>query len=527
MALVVGINQYSFLKDPSTGKYQHLKTPASDAEAIAQLLETCGNFRVQRLPVSNIDGKLQVDPNKTVKAEELEKAIASLFDPESGRTPETALLFFAGHGFRKPLGRLTQGFLATSDASPTRNQWGMSLRDLRDILQASSVRQQIIWLDCCFSGELLNFNETDLGGQGSGCDRFFIAASLDYEVAYQQLDGENGVLTGILLKGLDPYQFPEYEWITDRTLAVAVERHLKAYYAKAKIPQTPLISNHGQPIELLQKRGIAQSGAKNEEADKKVEGGNPQLLFDLLLQMDFKQQVRLVEDALEKHRTAAFLVHGEPGCGQEILVTRLFRIKPTWRNNSPIKNDVTNNGAYRSTERLWKQLARSFLLPLDARGEQIIDKICDRWQTQDVILIFDKVDCMPPNILSSWLNEFWEPLVERGKHNPPQKKTHLLMFLVDNCGSVCKTNIVMAQQFDEPEYPRIPLQLPPISSFPADVLKDWLRDMRGVRDLQIPADLTYQMLLEKSEDGIPEFVYEEICCHCGHDWEGGLAKWLI
>jgi uncharacterized caspase-like protein len=56
----------------------------------------------------------------------------------------------------------------------------MSLRDVREILQASSVRQQIIWLDCCFSGELLNFKDTDLGGQGSGCDRFLIAASRDY-----------------------------------------------------------------------------------------------------------------------------------------------------------------------------------------------------------------------------------------------------------------------------------------------------------------------------------------------------------
>ena len=176
---------------------------------------------------------------------------------------------------------------------------------------------------------------------------------------------------------------------------------------------------------------------------------------------------------------------------------------------------------------MWRQLARSFSLPLDAQGEQIIDKICERWQTQDVIFIFEKVDCMPPNILSSWLNQFWEPLVERGKDNPPQKETHLLMFLIDNYGSVCKTNIVMAQQFDEPEYPRIPLQLPPISSFPPEVLKDWLRDMRGVRDLQIPAKLTYQMLLEKSDNGIPQFVYEEICRHCGHDWEGGLAKWLI
>jgi LuxR family glucitol operon transcriptional activator len=38
-ALVVGINQYPFLKDTPTSKAKHLKTPAGDAEAIAQLLE--------------------------------------------------------------------------------------------------------------------------------------------------------------------------------------------------------------------------------------------------------------------------------------------------------------------------------------------------------------------------------------------------------------------------------------------------------------------------------------------------------
>lgn len=34
-ALVVGINQYPFLKDTPTSKAKHLKTPASDAEVIA------------------------------------------------------------------------------------------------------------------------------------------------------------------------------------------------------------------------------------------------------------------------------------------------------------------------------------------------------------------------------------------------------------------------------------------------------------------------------------------------------------
>lgn len=49
----------------------------------------------------------------------------------------------------------------------------------------------------------------------------------------------------------------------------------------------------------------------------------------------------------------------------------------------------------------------------------------------------------------------------------------------------------------------------------------------AIESMQIPAGLTSELLFEKSENGIPEFVYEEICDFCGHSWEGGLAKWLI
>jgi hypothetical protein len=257
-ALVVGINKYPSLKETSSSPAKHLKTPAGDAEEIAQLLETYGDFRVKRLPESNIDGRLQVDPNKMVRAEELEKAIANLFRPKSGRAPETALLFFAGHGLRNTKGEKPEGYLATSDANPRRDIWGVPLQWLRQLLQESPVRQQIIWLDCCFSGELLNFRETELGEQWLGRDRetshkdrFFLAASRDYEVAYQQLDGEHGVLSGAILKGLDPYQDPGYEWITNSTLAGTVEREIE----RAKIPQSPLIVNYGEKIYVIQKKG--------------------------------------------------------------------------------------------------------------------------------------------------------------------------------------------------------------------------------------------------------------------------------
>jgi hypothetical protein len=79
--------------------------------------------------LSKIDGKLQVDPNKLIAVDELLYEITKLFIPADGR--ETALLFFAGHGLTKPLGRLKQILLATSDANPRSRKWnGLLLRDL-------------------------------------------------------------------------------------------------------------------------------------------------------------------------------------------------------------------------------------------------------------------------------------------------------------------------------------------------------------------------------------------------------------
>ena len=99
-ALVVGINQYPFLKDTPTSKAKHLTTPAGDAEAIAQLLEADGNFQqVQRLPRREINGEIQVDLNGRVSLEELSQEINKLFFGDNNR--DTALLFFAGHGLQQ------------------------------------------------------------------------------------------------------------------------------------------------------------------------------------------------------------------------------------------------------------------------------------------------------------------------------------------------------------------------------------------------------------------------------------------
>lgn len=225
-ALVVGINQYPSLKDELTRKAKHLTTPAGDAEVVAQLLERYGEFKVQRLPSVNQDDKLVVNPRQGVKLEELKKAINDLFCPQTGQIPETAVLFFAGHGRRESGHGETEGYLVTSDARPTQDLWGLSLKWLRQVLDESPVRQQIIWLDCCHSGELFNFVQEDLVEYQTGRDRCFIAASRDFQVAYAQAQGEHGVLSGALIKGLDP-TLQNNKWITNYSLVHFVEEALK------------------------------------------------------------------------------------------------------------------------------------------------------------------------------------------------------------------------------------------------------------------------------------------------------------
>ena len=91
-ALVVGINTYNY------ERLNNLTAPAQDAEAVAQLLEKHGDFKVTRLPAvkDKPNDTIKVGKKTKVTLTQLEEAIVQLFKPE-GKAPDTALLYFSGH----------------------------------------------------------------------------------------------------------------------------------------------------------------------------------------------------------------------------------------------------------------------------------------------------------------------------------------------------------------------------------------------------------------------------------------------
>ena len=241
-ALVVGINSYPLLS-LALSRDANLTTPATDAEAIAQLLEKYGQFHVTRLPEIYLEGERQVDSQGEVITEQLEAAIANLFTPpDKISLPDTALLFFAGHGQRyQHPGEIFEGYLATSEASPYKH--GLSMRWLQDLLKKSPVRQQIVWLDCCHSGELVNFEDEEFFVKGQAQDRCLIAASRSFEVAYEEWGGKHGILGGALLEALNPEQ-EEKSWVTNYTLVDSITEKLRTS------AQRPVFRNWGGEILL-------------------------------------------------------------------------------------------------------------------------------------------------------------------------------------------------------------------------------------------------------------------------------------
>ncbi|MCG8364247.1 MAG: caspase family protein, partial [Pseudanabaenales cyanobacterium] len=168
------------------------------------------------------------------------------FKPKGKNIPQTAVFYFSGHGFQRHAG-IREGYLATSDTDPSKGSFGLSLFWLRRLLQESPIRQRIVWLDCCHSGELLNFLEADPGAR-EGTDRLFMAASREYEPAYESLDSPHSVFTQALVSGLNPYKV-EGGIVNNHAIMDWVSQQLKGEI------QQPLFESSGSEIILTRAAG--------------------------------------------------------------------------------------------------------------------------------------------------------------------------------------------------------------------------------------------------------------------------------
>ena len=249
---------------------------------------------------------------------------------------------------------------------------------------------------------------------------------------------------------------------------------------------------------------------------------NNSQLFQSIIDIDFSEQEDTVREAIKcqksHKRTGAFLIHGyDKNCGQKALLTRLLRKLPELSNGRKIQRDLTWMS---DISELWEKISSEFF-GSNTTDEQVINAILQCLETQNLIFIFSGLHRTFTGFLPDLIKKFWWPIVEKATH----QKTYLLMFLVDDKGIVCKSGVSLTWKFENSKYPKDPLCLPETGKFSYYQLEIWKNSV--VRKNMVPKSISVDELLQKSEAGVPELVYRQICDYCGLSWEGGLAKWLI
>lgn len=263
------------------------------------------------------------------------------------------------------------------------------------------------------------------------------------------------------------------------------------------------------------------------EEEERVQVSNK--LYEAILRLDYQEQVNLFRQFVDTQRLGAFLIHGQPEHGQRWLLNRLLRQIPNRTTAKVIQIDLNRKTLDTEINALWRQLSGRVGLMSSCSSSEITQQVYRWWQTQNVILIFDNIDCMPEIYLNEFIRKFWLTLVNTNRDTAQKTKFLLLMFLIDYSGRVDTWNIPFAEQIDPARQPDVPIKLPLITPFAEDVLIHWIKNAidQLPSSFTIQAEQTVRILLTSSENGIPERVIEQICGLCGCNWYMEENKWLI
>jgi hypothetical protein len=191
-ALLVGVTEYN---EPTL---KPLPGAVRDVRGIKKILQdpNIGDFLEDNI-------KLLENPDRN----EIEESIYELF--VNRKQDDLVLFYFAGHGITDKQGQFYLANRCTiKDGNKVKDYTAVSARYLQEKMTQSLSEQQVVILDCCFSGAFakgMNARsdgtvniETQLGGKG----RAVLASSTSTQYSFEHKESGFGIYTHYVLEGL-------------------------------------------------------------------------------------------------------------------------------------------------------------------------------------------------------------------------------------------------------------------------------------------------------------------------------------
>ena len=186
VALIVGVNFYAH--------QEILHGCVNDANEISNLFSYHGNdernFEVKKL--------CAVESSSQIQSMDLLKEIKELF---SNQHNDIALFYFSGHG---GITSDNGGFIATSDTNSL--DTSISMAELIDIVNDSPVKNKIIIMDTCHSGDMGNHPKFGTNGSCIGDGVTILTASSKEQESVESgssLLNRHGIFTRLLIDALE------------------------------------------------------------------------------------------------------------------------------------------------------------------------------------------------------------------------------------------------------------------------------------------------------------------------------------
>ncbi|MEM6254407.1 MAG: caspase family protein, partial [Cyanobacteria bacterium P01_D01_bin.156] len=231
-ALVMGLTDYS--------DFNELTRPATDAQAVAQVLKT-GGYRITSI----------------LEAADYDEIVAQLktFLQQTAHKNE-ALIYITGHSFlvQDDFTEEQTGYIATSNCRVRREnntiveqRHGIPFVNFNKLIAKADLSNLVLLLDTCHSGGLIERGlfQQSFTSFGQKTDYFFMTAARSSESAWAKRGAEHSVFTAAVLSGLAAENAPEGEAITATGLFDYITRQLRTE------KQEPLQMGHGRAIEIV------------------------------------------------------------------------------------------------------------------------------------------------------------------------------------------------------------------------------------------------------------------------------------